>query len=177
MNQYASYCQRCNNAPAVVHVTELKEGQKHEVHLCEECAEATDYAPKKSSKMFEFMLQHLERASSSTGSDRECPDCGMTFAEFKAKGRFGCPKDYEIFLPRLIPLLERIHDASSHGDMPPPAISASGEQLVKLRVQLQDAVSSEEYERAANLRDQIRELEEHPVDGPSPDGPPGEELA
>lgn len=97
-----------------------------------------------------------------------CPDCGMTLAEFKQKGRFGCPRDYEVFAAHLDPLLERIHDVT-----PPrhkgrsPLAGPEGDELVRhrreissLREQLQGAVSEENYELAARLRDRINELEQ-----------------
>lgn len=96
-----------------------------------------------------------------------CPDCGMTLAEFKQKGRFGCPRDYEVFAAHLDPLFERIHDIT-----PPrhkgrrPEIAPGTDQLVQrrreisdLREKLQSAVTDEKYELAAQLRDRINELE------------------
>ncbi|MBX3473898.1 MAG: UvrB/UvrC motif-containing protein [Planctomycetes bacterium] len=102
-----------------------------------------------------------------------CPECGMTLAEFKHKGRFGCARDYEVFAGHLDPLLERIHDVT-----PPrhkgrrPAHAPAGDALVQrsrdlagLRQQLQAAVAEENYELAAKLRDQIQTLERAPAPG------------
>lgn len=97
-----------------------------------------------------------------------CPDCGMTLPEFKAKGRFGCPKDYEIFSEHLDPLFERIHDAKppQHRGHLPDSDNKVAESNVSLRHtintlkhKLDQAVTNENYERAASLRDEILELE------------------
>jgi protein arginine kinase activator len=96
-----------------------------------------------------------------------CPECGMTLGEFKQKGRFGCARDYEVFGPHIEKLLERVHDTT-----PPrhkgrqPRRSESGEvavlqgrEISTLREKLSQAVTLENYELAAQLRDQINDLE------------------
>lgn len=96
-----------------------------------------------------------------------CPDCGMTLAEFKQKGRFGCARDYEVFAAHLDPLLERIHDITPprhkgrKPDLPPEgdALVRARREISSLRDQLQGAVAEENYELAARLRDRINELE------------------
>ncbi|MCA8914985.1 MAG: UvrB/UvrC motif-containing protein [Planctomycetes bacterium] len=95
-----------------------------------------------------------------------CPDCGITLSEFRAKGRFGCPRDYEVFAEHLDPLFERIHDvqpARHEGRLPE---NSAGEETVQrrqtiadLRKRLDAAVAEENYELAARLRDEINEAE------------------
>ena len=98
-----------------------------------------------------------------------CPECGMTLSEFRARGRFGCAHDYVVFAEHLDPLFERIHDvqpARHEGRLPE---NIGGEEVVSkqrtladLRKQLEAAVSEENYELAASLRDRIVELEGEP---------------
>jgi protein arginine kinase activator len=94
-----------------------------------------------------------------------CPDCGMTLPEFRAKGRFGCPRDYEVFAEHLDPLLERIHDvqpARHEGRLPTGARADKVHRrltLAELRKALDAAVAEENYELAAELRDRISEFE------------------
>lgn len=101
-----------------------------------------------------------------------CPECGMTLSEFRAKGRFGCPRDYELFHEHLEPLLERIHDvqpARHEGRLPAstvPVVSLDrAQQMARLRKQLDAAIAEENYEQAADLRDQIKQLEQQPAGG------------
>jgi protein arginine kinase activator len=93
----------------------------------------------------------------------------MSLSEFRARGRFGCPRDYEVFAEHLDPLFERIHDvqpARHQGHLP---AKSAGEAVVQrrqtaadLRKRLEAAVAEEDYELAARLRDQIAELESQP---------------
>jgi protein arginine kinase activator len=90
-----------------------------------------------------------------------CPECGQTFAAFKAEGRFGCAHDYEAFEGVLEPLLERIHRATTHaGKIPAGArMAAKAARIEDLRSQMKAAVEVEDYEQAARLRDLIRKME------------------
>ena len=110
-----------------------------------------------------FVQQILDQSEGARGTEKQCPDCGMTFSEFKAKGRFGCPSDYEVFQKRLIPLLERMHDASIHIETEKDAarsVDPKQRRLAGLRTELRQAIDKEKYEEAASLRDQISRLEE-----------------
>jgi protein arginine kinase activator len=186
------FCQRCQKESASVHVTEINEaGAKAELHLCEECAKAKGVPPVPSSSVFALFKELMEKTSAvSRTRDRQCPQCGMTFGEFKAKGRFGCPHDYEVFQSRVIPLLERIHGASenvgegeaaSAGSVGIPAPSAapsaaptavdiSAAELKRLRKELQRVIKNEEYEEAARIRDRIQVLEKKLHEGGELDG-------
>ncbi|MCA8913186.1 MAG: UvrB/UvrC motif-containing protein, partial [Planctomycetes bacterium] len=104
-----------------------------------------------------------------TESVPACPECGMTLSEFRARGRFGCPLDYEVFAEHLDPLFERIHDvqpARHEGRLPEgdggDEVIEKQRSLADLRKQLENAVAEENYELAAELRDQIVELEGQP---------------
>lgn len=91
-----------------------------------------------------------------------CPNCGISFREFRSQGRLGCPHDYIAFEAELLPLLENIHGETQHcGKFPKRAPDASRRQyqLIRLRNDLRSAVEDEKYEEAARLRDEIRSLE------------------
>ena len=82
--------------------------------------------------------------------------------EFKAEGRLGCPRDYEVFQEVLEPLLMRIHRARRHvGKVPRHGATHKVQQaeLMELRGRLRGAVEAEAYEEAAQLRDLIRQKE------------------
>ena len=91
-----------------------------------------------------------------------CPACGLTFAEFRSTGRLGCHHDYEHFRGNLRPLLEKIHGRTQHQGRVPSRIGERlqrEQQLASLQEALSEAVGKEDYEQAAELRDQIRALE------------------
>ena len=90
-----------------------------------------------------------------------CGQCGMTYTDFKAKGRLGCPDCYTSFKPVLLPLLEKVHGNQRHQGIPPARLESTLEsrrELEALDEDLRSAIELEEYEKAANVRDQIREL-------------------
>lgn len=157
-------CDRCAK-PAVYHITEIREGEAQALHFCEQCAKQH--------------LSHPEAAESSGGGGSEtssaeeqdkfeevdqqvCPNCGITFKEFRSQGRLGCPHDYIAFQDELLPLLENIHGETQHiGKTPKRAPHASQKQyrLIKLRNRLRSAIDEEMYEEAARLRDEIQTAE------------------
>jgi len=172
------YCQRCQKEAASVHVTEINgEGAKSEVHLCEECAKAKGVPPVPSPSVFALFKELMDKTGTASRTrDRQCPKCGMSFGEFKSKGRFGCPHDYEVFQSRVIPLLERIHGASEHaGDADAvaaerDAADSTALELRRLRKDLQRVIKNEEYEEAARIRDRIQTLEKQLQEGGELDG-------
>jgi len=187
-------CQICSEHPATVHVTEIPppadgkaQGgpQATQRHLCEACASQLDLphspvvAKKHQADIWKLLQQSARRARQE--ANLSCPDCGMTLAEFRSKGRLGCPRDYEVFQKHLEPVLLRVHNATRHEGRVPldaagrtqPETSAgasTGEDrlqlLSTLREKLEAAIRNEAYESAAQLRDEIQELEAH-LQGPA----------
>lgn len=156
-------CDKCSS-PATVHLTEIIDGKKMEKHLCENCAASEGITIKANIPIGQLLEDFI--LSTTTGEDiseLSCDVCGTTFAEFRNQGLLGCPHDYEAFAPALIPLLERAHEGASHhiGKIPHRAGSDQKKQtaILRLRAELKNAVVKEDYERAAALRDQIKEFE------------------
>jgi protein arginine kinase activator len=156
---------KCNKCPkvATLHITEvLPDDQFEELHLCEECAHKYLYEPqqKGAAKVSEAGQEEGEDVSSL--NQRECPECGIKFVEFRNSGRLGCPHDYQEFRDELTPLLENIHGETRHCGKTPrrfPQSKQTQSELSLLRRQLHQAVTKEAYEEAARLRDRIRQLE------------------
>jgi protein arginine kinase activator len=92
-----------------------------------------------------------------------CPTCGFTLDRLRKEGTLGCPADYEVFEKALLPLLERAHGGqTTHCGKVPTRLPTDTRKFVELshlRRQLEEAVRDEDYERAALLRDQIKQLE------------------
>ncbi len=156
-------CRRCSKN-ATLHITEIREGQAHAIHLCESCAreylESTQKNP--SDVPDEFGVAENAHADISSETNIICPNCGITYSEFRESGRFGCPADYNVFSSELMPLLENIHEETTHvGKRPKSRQVASEDQsrMIQLRSQQQEAIEREDYESAARLRDEIATLE------------------
>jgi protein arginine kinase activator len=161
-------CDQCDNE-ATVHEVIVRNGERTERHLCE--AHARDAGvvrdtPTDSVSSFMQKLsiasQGISEAGKSAGA-LSCPQCGLSFAKFRAEGLLGCPGCYEAFEDKLAPLLVRAHDGGEHhtGRVPKRAgaMVERQQRLMVLRKELGDAVAQELYERAADLRDQISTLE------------------
>ena len=154
-------CQRCPD-DAAVHLTETVNGRRQELHLCLSCAKEAGLAlPSSPPKLgLDKVVQGLivAHVGELVGelAERTCPDCGIKFMEFRAGGRLGCPQDYQVFTAGLVPLLERFHGASRHVGKVARRRSTAGLRL-RLRTQLRSAISREDYEEAARLRDQLRQ--------------------
>ena len=160
-------CDNCNKT-ATVHLTEIKHGKKIEKHLCEQCAAQNEGLPVKSHTPINELLTNFVMAHSGLQKEvgHACENCGITWAEFRQGGLFGCANDYQVFEKDLTPLLQRAHEgATHHVGKVPTRRGGSGVpmkrqiDLTKLRKELAKAVEAEDYERAAKLRDQIRTAE------------------
>jgi protein arginine kinase activator len=163
-------CDNCKNV-ATVHLTEIKGGKKIEKHLCEQCAAQQEGIPVKAHTpinelLSNFVMAHSGLAKEAASTGLACEHCGMTWAEFRQGGLLGCEHDYSIFEKDLTPLLQRAHEGNTHhlGKVP---VRRGGSgvpmkrqaDLARLRRELQKAIEVEDYERAAKLRDQIRQAE------------------
>ena len=161
-------CEHCKKAQATFHMTNIDaSGTKQERHLCERCAveEGLMQVAKPSVDIDDLLESFV--ASSKTGtanaSNVVCEECGISYVEFRNQGLLGCPHDYDVFAEPLARLLERAHDgATHHVGKAPKAVGTrrtTRQDARRLKRMLADAVAAEDYERAAELRDQIRELE------------------
>ncbi|WP_342552984.1 UvrB/UvrC motif-containing protein [Paenibacillus sp. FSL R7-0652] len=162
-------CQECNKRPATLHFTKIVNGEKTEFHICESCArEKGEMIPGTAGG---FSIHNLLSGlldfdpagkSAAPAKALQCEECGMTYAQFSKIGRFGCSSCYKYFDSRLDPLFKRVHGSTSHvGKVP---ARAGGRikvkrQIADLKQHLQQSIAQEEFEEAAQIRDQIRELE------------------
>lgn len=95
---------------------------------------------------------------------KKCPDCNSNFARIRQSGRVGCPTCYRVFADELSPTLHTVHGATTHTGAVPArhrARRAKAERLKILKRQMQDAIAQENFETAAALRDEIKNLEEN----------------
>jgi protein arginine kinase activator len=90
-----------------------------------------------------------------------CPACGMRLGEISQTGRVGCPECYRHFSERLTPYIRRVHGPAKHtGHIP----QSAGEhlyhkrRLAELQNCLQEAIARQDFERCAELRDEIAGL-------------------
>ena len=145
---------------ANVHLTQIVNGKIHKVDLCESCAQKKGVTDPEGFSLADL----LTKTASEAAPDKlqlQCPTCGLTAADFRHVGRFGCADCYEIFEPILIPILKDMHEGVSHKGKVPEVIplhQSSQLQLKRLQASLAKAVAEEAYEEAAKYRDQIKAI-------------------
>jgi len=156
-------CKRCPKL-ATLHITEvLGEDRFEEAHLCEGCAKKYLYEPQQKKKAASGGEAEVVSADEEHTSGTRCPECGISFLEFRNHGRFGCSHDYDAFKTDLFPLLESVHGDTRHAGKTPrraPRDLTAQAELTQLRQRLQSLVTEENYEEAARVRDRIKALEE-----------------
>lgn len=158
-------CDICNKNPATVHLTEIIDEQITELHLCEKCAQEKSVQMEQQFGLADLLAGLAEFGSSkeeTEGVKIKCSNCGLGFEDFKKIGRLGCSECYNNFKKYLGPLLKRIHGSNQHvGKSPVKATRLVKKKLSlqELRDKLQKAIEQEEFEEAAKIRDQIKDLE------------------
>ncbi len=157
-------CQDCNEHEATVHLTQIINNEKTVLSLCKDCAaqkgfhSPLDSVPFPLSEILSGLVQQDYFEGRESVKDLKCPNCGLTFENFIQQGRFGCGECYRTFRHQLEPIMRKIHGSSLHkGKLP---VSDSNEMLPikeeeRLEKELKKAVETEDFERAADLRDKL----------------------
>ena len=158
-------CSVCKEKPATVHLTQIVNDKMHTLDLCEECAKAKGVNDPTSLLADADVLfglgasQEIEQAAG--GVALKCPRCGFSQADFKKSGRLGCPECYKTFAEGLEGLLKTMHKGTRHAGKVPEALRQShddAERLRSLQKKLAKAIEGENYELAAQLRDEIKRM-------------------
>ena len=162
-------CDRCKQREAKIYYTEIIGGKKKEQHLCEECAaEMSSFS--KNASLGSILTGIL---SAATGGDVTCPKCGETYGEFLETGKLGCDECYKAFGSLLQNSVRRIQGSVTHTGKIPSYLKQEMKaenievekimhlsELDQLELRLKKALSEENYEECASLRDQIKVLKE-----------------
>jgi protein arginine kinase activator len=156
-------CDVCKQHQATVFLTQIVDGKMQKVNLCESCSKEKGVTDPTGFALADLLLglgaaQEIERG----GTVTKCPACGFSQADFKKTGRLGCAACYETFGEALENLLKGMHKGIEHVGKVPSRLVKSMErehQLKDLQRELRKAVADENYESAAQIRDQIRVLQ------------------
>lgn len=172
-------CQMCGQRDGTVHLLEISDGEERSVWLCNICAagrsemsladfvrefgdDSTDANSCEAAGERSPLASFLGQVHDAEGVSRRvpaCPDCGYEIKAFQETNRLGCPRCYAHFRRQVLPILSRYHRHASHlGKVPRQAGGVASRQgeLTRLRVALEKAIQSENYEEAARLRDEMR---------------------
>ena len=160
-------CDVCKQQQATVHLTEIVNDQTAELHLCETCANQKGAQMETHFGLSDLLAGLADVSKGSVEVEEEavskaCPTCGMTYNDFRKVGRLGCADCYTTFKRSLAGLMKRIHGSPRHIGKSPARLvkpSKAKQELADLKQRLEQAIEMEEFESAAHLRDQIREIE------------------
>jgi protein arginine kinase activator len=157
-------CCVCKEKEATVHLTQIVGEKMQKVDLCEACAKQKGVNDPAGFSLADLLLglgasQEMEQASG--GADLKCPHCGFSQADFKKSGRLGCADCYEVFGEGLESLLKSMHKGTRHVGKAPAALRQVREaqrEVKALQEELNHAIAEEKFEKAAELRDELKRL-------------------
>lgn len=157
-------CDICKKNVATVHLTQMVEGKTKKVDLCEACSKEKGVDDPTGFSLADLLLglgAAQELAQSTSGGEIRCPSCGFTQADFKKAGRLGCAECYTTFAEGLEGLLKTMHKGTKHVGKVPQALKRTqdlADRIKHLQKKLEKCVADEDFEGAAQLRDEISQL-------------------
>lgn len=176
-------CQKCGKNEANTHVKTLNNGEYAEFYLCPDCAKKMGYGNVFTENIFADMENEFSNMLGSFFSNAlpaktqatRCDSCQTTYNEIAKTGQVGCADCYTTFWDELFPSIRRIHGNTTHCGKVPSRLEytkidednskteksdTSTSKLETMKSQLDSAIKSQNFEEAAKLRDEIKELED-----------------
>ena len=178
-------CQNCGKNEVNFRYTQIINGVKKEMALCDKCAkslglESLDFnMPINFSNFLGDFFDEVEDTNflpSFTKTETlKCDNCGTTYDEFIKTGKFGCSNCYDVFSHGLDNVLKNIHSSSTHIGRKSNDTNTSTKdtknksktkaqnsetetKLNELNAKLKQAIKEERYEDAAKIRDEIKKM-------------------
>lgn len=178
-------CTECKQNPATLHFTQIINGNKTEVNVCEACAQKEGHlsSSEETFSLHELLTGLFNATSQSNKVDLKneriferltevkCDSCQLSFSEFQRMGKFGCANCYEAFKLRLNSVIHRVHSGNTQHNGKIPRRKGSKlhikKEITMYRDYLNQLIEEENFEEAAIIRDRIKELEKDKGGGES----------
>lgn len=168
-------CQMCGQHPATTHIKTIVNGKLTQAHLCADCAKKQGYGNLFADwgSGFGSLLSGFMGSAAPARQVTRCPGCGASFEDITRSGKIGCAECYHTFRGQLLPIIQRIHGMAQHkGKVPGSSalrvtdtnnkiVAVEETPLEEKKRLLKQAIETQDFERAAVLRDEIKELEQH----------------
>lgn len=168
-------CQMCGQHPATTHIKTIVNGKLTQAHLCADCAKKQGYGNLFADwgSGFGSLLSGFMGSAAPARQVTRCPGCGASFEDITRSGKIGCAECYHTFRGQLLPIIQRIHGTAQHkGKVPGSSalrvtdtnnkiVAVEETPLEEKKRLLKQAIEVQNFERAAVLRDEIKELEQH----------------
>lgn len=165
-------CELCGKNEASIHITKIVNGVKKEANICSKCAGKTEGFNLTSDMdimtSFSFqnilggLMDYVNTSKNNTIEEVKCKNCGAFYREFKEKGLLGCSECYKYFSPAILSVVRGVQGNIEHVGKIPKKLGKDlihKQKILNLKEQLQNAIALEEYEKAAEIRDKIKEIE------------------
>lgn len=158
-------CEDCQK-PTEIHYTFMTGGKEVKVHLCADCPKKQKIEEEGSHGLLEDLAPDLSEEVAEAVSHESvmrCPECGFSLQDLERTKRLGCPACYTTFEAPITQLLQAVQRGSTHvGKF---SKRYENKELLENRMnhlknRLNAAVKDEQYENAAEIRDEIRRLQE-----------------
>lgn len=117
-------CQNCGKNEANIKYTQIVNGIKKQMTLCDKCAkelgiEDLDFnMPIHFSSFLDDMFDVNDFIPNLIGNNtsiaQKCEKCGMTYEDFLKEGKFGCNECYNTFSNKIDALLKNIQGTNRH---------------------------------------------------------------
>lgn len=171
-------CEKCNKNIANVYLKNNVNGNITENYLCSSCANEVygkyDKYDKydKNTNIFnglnnDFvadvfnMFDFNKMSHALAGARNVCPLCGSNFSQITQTGKVGCGECYKTFKNELEPNVMRIHGRAIHTGKIPKNMSlkiSNKRKAEELNIKLKKCISEQNFEEAAEIRDEIKKL-------------------
>lgn len=158
-------CQSCGKNEANTHIKKIINGNVEEYMLCEHCAQKMGYSNAFDSFDLDNFLGSFFTENISSPILKEtlrCKVCGSSFDDISSTGKVGCANCYNTFYDKLMPFIKRIHGNTNHSGKLAGNVSEGKKiesKINDLKMELNSAVKEQNFELAAKLRDEIKNLE------------------
>ena len=159
-------CDNCKKREATVRYEESINGKNTKINLCSICSQKIGIINNNfmDNMLFSFFDEPLSIDYNKV-KEESCPKCGYTFSDYAKTGLLGCANCYNTFESKLTPILKKLHGKECHVKEEnikkvKKDINKGNNEIEVLKNELKHAIEKEEYEKAAILRDKIKDLQE-----------------
>lgn len=156
-------CERCNINNATHHYKKNINGVITEKFLCASCASEENMSFKVFTGPVFPPISFAPFAVASPAEKARCGKCGTTLDEFNETAYLGCAYCYDELRLYLEPIIKKLHGGTQHnGKSPKIKTKEDGgktAERVRLVKMMERAISEEEFEDAARIRDLIRKID------------------
>lgn len=157
-------CENCKKNQATTYFKTVINGEAREMHFCNECAKkfgGLNFFPNGFGLdgILSGLLGQYIPAQKPQTERLSCPVCGSTLDDFSESGRVGCANCYDAFYQSLMPYIRKIHGGATHvGRIPARIMISPKRRILALESELAQAITLQEYERAALIRDELKAI-------------------